>query len=170
DRVSAHFDVRGLTREWLSEASFDQPETHGVNVDVVTSPFFCQGSSESKHSRFSGGVAGLSRVAVGGGNGGDVHHLPHDLLAGCDFTFGSFTEVGRGRAQNTEWHDEMDFEHGLELLVRSFLNDIIPTVSGIVHDNVDGPKSVESGLNQFAGKIRLGEIAGEDPDPPSHRP
>src|SRR6266853_1388970 len=54
DRVPTHFNVCALAREDLCEASFDQTESHGVDVDVIAAPLLRQCSSEPKHAGFSG--------------------------------------------------------------------------------------------------------------------
>ena len=66
-----------------------------------------------------------------------------------------------GCTHDPERHDEMDVEHGLELLVGGLLDDAVPAVAGIVDDDVESAEAIESGGDEGVGERGFGEIAGD---------
>ena len=52
----------------------------------------------------------------------------------------------RGGAKDPERGYEMDIKHGLELFVGHFLDDVVPSVASVVHDNVESAEPGEVNL------------------------
>ena len=52
----------------------------------------------------------------------------------------------------------MDVEHRLKLFVGTFLDDAVPRVASVIHDDVDGAERGNRGIHEFLRKIRLRDI------------
>jgi len=59
------------------------------------------------------------------------------------------------------WHDRVDVEHRLELLVAHLVDRSVPCVARVVDDDVDLSEVVNGLLNELIGDVGLGEVAGE---------
>ena len=82
-------------------------------------------------------------IAVGAGDGGDVHHLAHHAAAFGGFPLGRFADVRGGGAQDAERRHQVDAQHGQVLLVGGFLDDVVPGVAGVVDDDVEAAERGE---------------------------
>jgi len=93
-------------------------------------------------------VVGSTDRAEARRDGGDIHHLAEALDAfGC-LLFGGLTQMRGGSAADPEWDHGVDVEHGLELLVRHFVDELVPEVAGGVHHDVQPPERVDGVLDQ----------------------
>ena len=55
----------------------------------------------------------------------------------------------------------MDVQHGLELFVGHFLNDVVPDIAGVVDDDVERAKGGDGGVHQLLGEVRRREIPNQ---------
>ena len=114
------------------------------------------------HAQLAGRVVDLTRVAVHARDGGHVDDLAEDLAALLALLLGRLAHVGRGGAADPEWHDRVDVEHRLELLVSHLVGNAVARVAGVVDDDVELPELVDGLLDELVGHALLGQVAAED--------
>ena len=64
-----------------------------------------------------------------------------------------------GRAQDAERRGQMAVQDGVPLLVGHFLDDVVPGVAGIVHDDVEALVGLHRGCDEPVREIGGGDVA-----------
>jgi hypothetical protein len=100
----------------------------------------------------------LAGVSVETGNRRDIHHFADHRVSQFPLSFCRCAQpVGRC-SQYAKWRNNVNVEHGLELLVRGLLNDAVPGVTRIVNQYVYRAKGVQRRLNHLVRESRPREI------------
>src|SRR5947209_11251677 len=77
------------------------------------------------------------------------------------FPFRGLAEVRGGRAEDSEWRNDVNVQHRLKLLVGRLLNDVVPGVTGIIHEDVETAQPLDGVINQLLWKLGIGKVASE---------
>ena len=58
----------------------------------------------------------------------------------------------------------MDVQHCLKLCVRCLLYDVVPSVAGVIDDDVERPEVTKMGIDQPLWGCRFGKVSGKRSD------
>jgi hypothetical protein len=83
----------------------------------------------TRNSRLRQRIVDLTSITIDTTRARDVNDVPRLAIL--------YTEIWRRSPDNLEWRSRMQIDNGVPLLVRHLVNDTVPSVSGIVDDNVD---------------------------------
>ena len=63
-----------------------------------------------------------------------------------------FPDEALRRAHDAEGRGQVDVQHGVPLLVRHLLDDVVPGIAGIVDDDVEPALAVDAGRDEAFGE------------------